>query len=1134
MAISFSLSVARDARARGAGVTAVLGPTNTGKTHLAIERMLAHSSGIIGLPLRLLAREVYNKVAERAGPEAVALITGEEKIKPPNPRFWVATVEAMPRELDVSFVAIDEVQLGADLERGHVFTDRMLNRRGRDETLVLGAQTVRPMVERLLPGAHVLTRPRLSRLEFAGEKKITRLPRRSAIVAFSTDEVYAIAELIKRQRGGAAVVLGALSPRTRNAQVALYQSGDVDYLIATDAIGMGLNLDVDHVAFASDRKFDGYQFRRLNPAELAQIAGRAGRATRDGTFGTTGRCPPFETELVQALESHSFEPVKVLQWRNAALDFSTLGALQASLATTPDEIGLTRAPVAEDILILEHAARDDDVRSLASSRAAVERLWEVCQVPDYRKISPATHAELVMTLYGHLMREGHIPTDWFAGQVAQADHADGDIDALSARIAHIRTWTFAANRPDWLADPEHWQEVTRAIEDKLSDALHERLTERFVDRRTSVLMRRLRENSALETDISKTGEVVVEGHAIGRLDGFTFTPDASAAGSEAKTLAGAAQKALAGEIDARAARLALGADEQFVLAADGTIRWLGQAVGKLVAGEVVLRPRVRIVADERLTGAPRDAVQARLDLWLKAHIEKLLGPLFQLSAAEDITGMARGVAFQLVEALGVLDRRKVAEDVKGLDQPARATLRKFGVRFGAYQIYVPPLLKPAPRLLAVGLWSLKQGERENAGLDAIERLAASGRTSIAVDKDVDKALYAIAGYRVCGERAVRVDILERLADIIRPAMAWRPGSSGMKPAAAFDGSGAFTVAVGMTSLVGCAGEDFAAILRSLGYRMEKRPKPLEISAPAVPPPEAELAPAADAPEPEPAAVAPGTVALDPVEAGIGPPPDLSAALAVEAAPETQPEVTPDGTPEIAEVATSPVLAEMAPEPAPPATPAAADAMLAEAPASTVEASEPTPSMEHAPAPADEPAATEPEPQLLSEPAAAADAASEEPQLVEVWRLGGRSDGPRRHKRAPRPRSAHSRSPQAQVPAVAADAVVSAGEAVAGSSEGANAAAVPGPRRHRPADRERSGPDRSERSHRPDHKERADRPERAARGGDRPERDPALRAKYFKGRGEGRASRDKAPDPNSPFAKLAALKEQLEANAKERQ
>src|SRR3954447_1744313 len=552
MPISFSSPAGRDTRARGAGVTAVLGPTNTGKTHLAIERMLAHSSGMIGLPLRLLAREVYNKCVDRVGADAVALITGEEKIKPPNARFWVSTVEAMPRDLDVAFVAVDEIQLAADLDRGHVFTDRILNRRGREDTLLIGASTMQPAIERLLPGIPIIGRPRLSTLTFAGERKISRLPPRSAIVAFSAEEVYAIAELIRRQRGGAAVVMGALSPRTRNAQVALFQSGEVEYIIATDAIGMGLNLDVDHIAFAGDRKFDGYQFRKLNPAELAQIAGRAGRATRNGTFGTTGRCPPFETELAQALESHSFEPIKVLQWRNSALDFSSIGALQASLALTPKETSLTRAPIGEDILVLEHAARDDDIRALATTRQAVERLWDVCQVPDYRKISPATHAELATTLYGFLMREGAIPTDWFARQVEQANHTDGDIDTLSNRIAHIRTWTFAANRPDWLADPEHWQGVTRAIEDKLSDALHERLTERFVDRRTSVLMRRLRENTTLEVNISKSGEVVVEGHGIGRLDGFRFTPDASTAGSEAKALAGAAQKALAGEIDVRA------------------------------------------------------------------------------------------------------------------------------------------------------------------------------------------------------------------------------------------------------------------------------------------------------------------------------------------------------------------------------------------------------------------------------------------------------------------------------------------------------------------------------------------------------------------------------------------------------
>src|SRR5246127_3020157 len=627
-------------RVPGAGVTAVLGPTNTGKTHLAIERMLAHSSGVIGLPLRLLAREVYNKIADRAGSDAVALVTGEEKIKPPRPRFWVSTVEAMPRDLDVSFLAVDEIQIAADLERGHVFTDRVLNRRGRDETLLLGAATMRGIVERLLPGANIVTRPRLSQLEFAGDRKITRQPRRTAIVAFSADEVYATAELIRRQHGGAAVVLGSLSPRTRNAQVAMFQNGDVDYLVATDAVGMGLNLDVDHVAFASDRKYDGYQFRRLNPAEFAQIAGRAGRATRDGTFGTTGRCAPFEPELVNALQNHAFDSVKVLQWRNAKLDFSSLGSLQVSLLQPPAHETLTRAPIAEDLRVLDHAARDGDVREMAHGAPAVERLWDACQVPDYRKLAPAAQAALVTTLFEFLMREGRISDGWFAAQVDQADRVDGDIETLSGRIAQIRTWTFVANRPDWLADPEHWQGITREVENKLSDALHERLTERFVDRRTSVLMRRLRENVVLNTEIGKTGEVIVEGHAIGRLDGFTFAPDAAEAGSDARALQAAAQQVLAREIDTRAEKLGSAADEQFVLTSDGTIRWTGDAVARLMAADDALHPRVRVIADERLTGASREAVQTRLDLWLKTHIEKLLGPLFELSKAEDIQGIA--------------------------------------------------------------------------------------------------------------------------------------------------------------------------------------------------------------------------------------------------------------------------------------------------------------------------------------------------------------------------------------------------------------------------------------------------------------------------------------------------------------
>ncbi len=855
-------------------MTAVLGPTNTGKTHLAIERMLAHSSGVIGLPLRLLAREVYNRCVERVGAKEVALITGEECIKPATPRFWVSTVEAMPRDLDVAFAAIDEVQLAGDFERGHVFTDRLLNIRGREETLILGAATVRPLVEKLLPGADIVQRPRMSILDYAGEKKITRLPRRSAIVAFSADEVYAIAELIRRQRGGAAVVLGALSPRTRNAQVELYQNGDVDYLVATDAIGMGLNLDVDHIAFASDKKFDGYQYRQLSASELAQIAGRAGRATRNGTFGTTGRCPPFDDETVQRLVAHDFEPIRVLQWRNSRLDFRSIRALVESLSMPPIEDGLTRAPTADDVRVLERLSKEEDVTAFATNAAAVERLWQVCQVPDYRKVALAAHAELIQTLYGFLMREGRIPIDWFSSQVALSDRTDGDIDTLSNRIAQVRTWTFVANRADWLDDPAQWQGITRGVEDKLSDALHERLAQRFVDRRTSVLMKRLRENAMLNTEISKTGEVTVEGHVIGHLHGFEFAPDTSGASQDAKALRAAAQKALAGEIEARSKRLSEAADEQFILSNDGAIRWVGEAVAKLTTGEAVLEPRLRILADEQLTGPARDRVDARLTLWLKTHIDKLLGPLTALGKAEDITGIARGVAFQLIENLGVLERQKVADEVKGLDQETRAVLRKYGIRFGAYHIYLPALLKPAPRTMALLLWALKNGGLDQPGLDSLPGIASSGRTSIAIEPETPKTLYRTIGYRVCGNRAVRVDILERLADLIRPALSWRPAAPGEKPAGAFDARG-FTVTVAMTSLAGCSGEDFASILRSLGYRLDRRPPLPEPAAPAAEPP-----PAADAGKP----IEPGENAVpDVVEAEVQTAPSVEVALVEETA-----------------------------------------------------------------------------------------------------------------------------------------------------------------------------------------------------------------------------------------------------------
>jgi len=801
----------------GRGVTAVLGPTNTGKTHYAIERMVAHETGIIGLPLRLLAREVYTRLAEKVGQHNVALVTGEEKITPHMARFSVCTVEAMPRETRAAFVAIDEVQLAGDLERGHIFTDRVLHLRGRDETLLLGAATMKPILEQLLPGIHVVERPRLSQLFYSGSKKITRLPQRTAIVAFSADEVYAIAELIRRQRGGAAVVLGALSPRTRNAQVALYQEGDVEYLVATDAIGMGLNLDVDHVAFAQDRKFDGYQFRNLNPAELAQIAGRAGRHLRDGTFGVTGRVDPFDDELVKRIETHQFDPVKVLQWRTTRFDYSSLQSLRQSLDAPPPIGGLTRALPAVDQQALEHLSRYPDVRDLATTPGRVEKLWEACALPDYRRITPAQHADLISALYADLVKRGTVNEDFLADQVRRADRTDGEIDTLSARIAQIRTWTYVSNRPGWLADPTHWQEKTREIEDRLSDALHERLTKRFVDRRTSVLMKRLRENAMLEAEISVNGDVFVEGHHVGQLAGFRFTLASGTEGPDAKAVQAAAQKALALEFEARAARLHASGNADLALGSDGTVRWLGDPVARLAASDHVMRPRVILLADEQLTGNARDHVAARVERFVNHHIATVLKPLDDLSRAEDLQGLAKGLAFQLVESLGVLFRRDVADDVKALDQDARASMRKHGIRFGAYHIFMPALLKPAPAELITLLWALKNDGLDKPGYGDLIPVLAAGRTSVVTDPAFERAFYKLAGFRFLGKRAVRIDILERLADLIRPLLQWKPGTP--RPEGAYDGR-RFMATTAMLSILGATPDDMEEILKGLGYRAD--------------------------------------------------------------------------------------------------------------------------------------------------------------------------------------------------------------------------------------------------------------------------------------------------------------------------
>ncbi|HRK17513.1 MAG TPA: helicase-related protein, partial [Hyphomicrobiaceae bacterium] len=822
-----------DSQTRSRQVTAVLGPTNTGKTHLAIERMLAHESGVIGLPLRLLAREVYDKVASRAGFANVALVTGEEKIKPDNARYWVSTVEAMPRDIDPEFLAIDEIQLAADPERGHVFTDRLLNARGKSETLLLGAATMRDAIAELVPGANFISRPRLSKLSYAGEKKITRLPPRSAVVAFSAAEVYEIAELIRRQRGGAAVVLGALSPRTRNAQVAMFQSGDVDFIVATDAIGMGLNLDVTHVALAGTRKFDGQVFRELTPAELGQIAGRAGRHLNDGTFGVTNGMPPLDPALVEQLENHSYEPVKTLQWRARDLDYSTLPALRESLRRSPREARLQRARMSDDVAALETLSEEADIKALVTNRGAVMQLWDVCQVPDYRKISTQNHAELIASIFKHLRSdEGRISEDWFARQVAFAEVTEGDIDTLSNRLAHIRTWTFVANRSDWLKNPQHWQERTRAIEDKLSDALHERLTQRFVDRRASALAKGMRDKGELTAEIGEDGAIAVEGHPVGTLKGFRFQPVTTAEDQDGKAARSAAFQVLGRELGMRARRVASAKADAFKLDRKGHITWRGEVVAELAASDDALKPNVVLVADDQLQGAEREKVQERLQAWLGEYIAEKLKPIVDIAKAEDLSGLAKGIAFRLVENLGVVRRDSISADMKALDQAGRGQLRKYGVRFGALNIFFPALMKPASTELALILWTLKYGGAEGASLETLKDPPRAGLTSVPADGVANDNYWRTLGFHVCGQRAVRIDMLERLADQIRPMVAWRApeDNPSATPPRGSTGDGGFTITPDMMSILGCSSQELATVLDALGFRAEQKtlppPKPL--------------------------------------------------------------------------------------------------------------------------------------------------------------------------------------------------------------------------------------------------------------------------------------------------------------------
>jgi ATP-dependent RNA helicase SUPV3L1/SUV3 len=777
-------------------VVAVLGPTNTGKTHLALERLLGHRTGMIGFPLRLLARENYDKIAKLKGKNAVALITGEEKIIPPYAQWFVCTVESMPLDRFVDFLAIDEIQLCGDPERGHIFTDRLLHARGTSETMFLGSEIIKPLIRRLVPRVEFISRPRLSTLSYTGPAKLTRLPGRSAIVAFSAAEVYALAEMIRRQRGGAAVVLGALSPRTRNAQVALYQAGEVDYLVATDAIGMGLNMDVDHVAFAAARKFDGQVSRGLEATEVAQIAGRAGRHMNNGTFGTTADVHGLDPQIVEAVENHHFAPLKKLQWRNSHLRFTSVAALISALDKLPDDPGLVRARESDDRLALAALAQDADVMKRAQTPDRVRLLWEVCQVPDFRKSLAEQHSRLLAAIFHHLTEPaGRLPADWLDRQVKRLDRADGDIDTLMNRIANVRTWTYISHRGDWVENGPEWQERTRAIEDRLSDALHQRLTQRFIDRRTAVLMRKMRSDESLDSTISDEGQVMVEGEFVGSLQGFRFAPDRSESGHAARAVSAAARAALKPEIADRLSRLAAAPDGEFDLDADARITWRGAPVANLAAGPLPLQPLIEILSSEWIDAEARRTLEIRLTAWLSARIAAFFGPLMPGPGAE-LSGPVRGLLFQLAEQLGSMPRSKTASSIDKLDEAERKILARLGVRFGIESLFLPALLKPEAQRWRAALWCLHRGQPQMPP-------PPPGRVSLPADHPA--AYYEAVGYRRLGRHAIRLDMLERFAAELRKLARQGP----ISPPAAW------------MSQLGMNAEDMADLIAGMGYKPKR-------------------------------------------------------------------------------------------------------------------------------------------------------------------------------------------------------------------------------------------------------------------------------------------------------------------------
>jgi len=738
-------------------ITAVLGPTNTGKTFLAIETMLSFDSGMIGFPLRLLAREVYDKVIKKISPDKVALITGEEKIIPSNAKYFLCTVESMPINKHLDFVGIDEIQMCADHERGHIFTDRLLNVRGDKLTMFMGSSTIRNIVKKLNEDTEFINRDRLSKLSFVGHKKISRINRKTAIIAFSTEEVYAIAELVRRQKGGAAIVMGSLSPKTRNAQVNLYQSGDVDFLVATDAIGMGINMDLENVFFSNLRKFDGKKLRKLNLSEIGQIAGRAGRYLNDGNFGITGNCKDISPEEVELLENHKFEEIKILFWRNSKLNFNNASALIKSLNEKPKKEWLRKIHECEDEKVLKYFLNNMESHNIKDNKDTLELLWECCQIPDFVKKTYGNHIEVVGKVFDFLNGiNGKISNDYMRIQLMKLDNLDGNVDSLSNRIANVRTWSYVSNKINWVENQNYWIEKTKILEDRLSERLHEELTRTFIDKRASILARGLKQDMDFKTEIMENDKVVIDGQFIGNLKGLKFEMDlkAGALETDIKSLKKAARQTVGPELKKR---IQLILDTGLIeIKNDFKIYWRDFPIAKLEQGKDYLNPEIFIIVDDLLDNKDKQNFSNFIEKWIKEKIELVLKSLIDLKNLKESNSSIKALAYQLYENNGVLKRENVTDYLKKLGQEERKILRELGVKFGRYHIFLYKLLKPEAVSLRILLWKNFHQKFLNLapptfGLNFVE------------DKNAkNKNFMLLCGFENFENYFVRIDILERL------------------------------------------------------------------------------------------------------------------------------------------------------------------------------------------------------------------------------------------------------------------------------------------------------------------------------------------------------------------------------------